>query len=210
VPAGAHAPRAWAIEGGSGMTETTVTGARAGSETAGVWRADPHHTEVGFSAKHLGMMTVRGHFTDVSITGHIDPAHPEATAIEVTVRSESIQTNNEQRDKDIRASSFLDVAQFPTFTFKSTAIEPRGGDRYDMTGDLTIKGVTRPITLHGTLLGEFNDPRMGHRFGYSGEGTIKRKDFGMSFNPMLDGKLVVSDEIQLSIEGEIVEKPPEA
>jgi polyisoprenoid-binding protein YceI len=155
-------------------------------------------------------MTVRGHFTDVSITGHIDPAHPEATAIEVTVRSESIQTNNEQRDKDIRASSFLDVAQFPTFTFKSTAIEPRGGDRYDMTGDLTIKGVTRPVTLRGTLLGEFNDPRMGHRFGYSGEGTIKRKDFGMSFNPMLDGKLVVSDEIQLSIEGEIVEKPPEA
>ena len=76
-----------------------------------------------------------------------------------------------------------------------------------MTGDLTIKGVTKPVTLQLTRLGEFNDPAMGHRIGYSGRAKIRRKDFGMSFNPILDGKFVVSDEIDISLEGELVEQP---
>lgn len=180
----------------------------AGSTTKGVWQADPYHTQVEFTAKHLGMMTVRGHFADVSVTGTIDPDHPEASSVDVTVQMASIKTNNPQRDKDISASNFLDVANYPTMTFKSTKIEHTGGDRYAVTGDLTIKGVTKPVTLNMVRLGEFNDPStMGHRIGYSGETKILRKDFGMSFNPVLDGKYVVSDEIQITLEGEVIEQP---
>ncbi len=177
--------------------------------SAGVWQADPYHTQVEFSAKHLGMMTVRGHFSNVSVMGNINPNQPENTSLEVTVQIASIKTHNEQRDKDLLASNFFEADTYPTMTFKTTKIEHVEGDRYAMTGDLTLKGVTHPITLNMTRLGEFNAPMMGHRFAYSGEGKINRKDFGMSFSAMLDGKLVVSDEIQIHLEGEIVEKKPE-
>jgi polyisoprenoid-binding protein YceI len=176
--------------------------------TAGVWQADAYHTQVAFTAKHLGMMTVRGHFNDVAITGHIDPDHPDALAIDVTIQTASIQTNHPKRDDDLRASNFLDTATYPTITFKSTRVESLGENRYNLTGDLTIKGITHPVTLNGIVYGEFNDPMMGHRVGYSAEGKINRKDFGMTFSMMLDGKYIVSDEVQLSIEGEIVERKP--
>lgn len=178
--------------------------------TTGVWQADAYHTQVEFSAKHLGMMTVRGHFADVSVTGHIDPYQPENTTLEVTVQTGSIRTHNEQRDNDLRSSNFLEADKYPTMTFKSTKIAHVDGNHYAMTGDMTIKGVTHPITLDIERLGEFNDPMMGHRFAYSGQGKINRKDFGMSFSMMLDGKFIVSDEIQILLEGEIVEKKPEA
>jgi polyisoprenoid-binding protein YceI len=173
------------------------------------WQADPFHTQVEFAAKHLGMMTVRGHFAELSVDGHIDPDHPEATSVEVTIQTTSIRTHNEQRDNDLRSSNFLGVDQYPTITFKSTKIEQTGRDRYDLTGDLTIKGVTKPVTLKGTIYGEFNDPMMGHRIGYSAEGQIDRREFGLTFSPMLDGKFVVSNQVQLMIEGEIVEQKQE-
>lgn len=176
--------------------------------TGGIWQADPFHTQVEFAAKHLGMMTVRGHFNDVTVDGSIDPTHPEATSVIVTVQTASIRTHNEQRDNDLRSSNFLEVDKFPTMTFTSTKIEHIGGDRYTLTGDLTIKDNTRPVTLNMVKYGEFNDPRMGHRIAYSGEAKINRKDFGMTFNMMLDGKWIVSDEVQISLEGELVEKQP--
>ena len=183
-----------------------ATAAPTDATTHGVWKADPYHTQVEFAAKHLGMMTVRGHFADVSVTGTIDPDHPEASSVEVTIQTASIRTHNENRDNDLRSSNFLEVDKYPTITFKSTKIEHTGGDRYTMTGDLTIKGVTKPVTLQGVRYGEFNDPMMGHRIAYSAEGQVNRRDFNMTFNPVLDGKFVVSNEIQLMIEGEIVEQ----
>jgi polyisoprenoid-binding protein YceI len=173
------------------------------------WQADAFHTQVEFAAKHLGMMTVRGHFGEVSVTGTIDPDHPEASAVEVTIQTASIRTHNETRDNDLRSSNFLEVDKYPTITFTSTKFEAVGQDRYTMTGDLTIKGNTRLVTLNGVRYGEFNDPRMGHRIGYSAEGQINRKDFGLTFNMMLDGKWIVSDEVQILIEGEIVEQKQE-
>lgn len=170
------------------------------------WQFDPYHTQVEFAAKHLGMMTVRGHFNEVNATGVIDPDHPEASSVEVTVQATSIRTNNSKRDEDLRASTFLETDKYPTITFKSTKIEPAGQDRYTLTGDLTMKGVTQPVTLAVIKYGEFNDPHMGHRIGYSAEGKINRKDFGITFSAMLDGKWVVSDEIQISIEGEFIEQ----
>lgn len=190
------------------MDESQSSGGQAGTQTTapGVWQADPYHTQVEFAAKHLGMMTVRGHFADVSVTGSLDPVHPEASSLEVTIQTKSIRTHNEQRDNDLRSSNFLEAEKYPTMTFKSTKIEHVGGDRYTLTGGLTIKGVTKPVTLNMARLGEFNDPMMGHRIAYSGEGRVNRKDFGMNFNPVLDGKFVVSDEIQILLEGEIIEK----
>src|SRR5215472_13549618 len=149
------------------MAESTTAGTDATKH--GVWKADPYHTQVEFAAKHLGMMTVRGHFAEVSVTGTIDPDHSESTSLEVTIQTASIRTHNAQRDNDLRSSNFLEVDKYPTITFKSTKIEHTGGDRYTMTGDLTIKDVTKPVTLKGVRYGEFNDPMMGHRIGYAAE-----------------------------------------
>jgi polyisoprenoid-binding protein YceI len=172
----------------------------------GNWQLDPFHTQVEFSAKHLGMMTVRGHFADVAATADIDPDHPEAASVQVTIAAASIRTNHEVRDNDVRTSNFLDVESFPEITFASTSVTAAGPEQYALTGDLTIKGTTHPVTLQVTKYGEFNDPMMGHRIAYSARTQINRKDFGLSFNMMLDGRFVVSDEIQIMIEGELVEQ----
>lgn len=176
----------------------------------GDWQLDPYHTQVEFAAKHLGMMTVRGHFSEVASTADIDPEHLESMQVEVTIQAASVKTHNDVRDKDLRSDNFLDTDNFPVITFTSTKVASVGEDRYDVTGDLTIKGNTRPVTLNMTRLGEFNDPMMGHRIGYSGSAKIKRKDFGLTFNPVLDGRLVVSDEISIMLEGELVEQAEDA
>ncbi len=183
---------------------TTHNEAEAG--TGSVWQFDPYHTQVEFSARHLGMMTVRGQFPDVTATGDIYPDNPEASSVDVTIQVASIRTNHPQRDNDLRSSNFLEVDNYPTMTFKSTKIEAAGQDRYTVTGDLTIKGNTRPVTLNFVRLGEFNDPMMGHRIGYSAAGQINRKDFGLTFNAMLDGRWIVSEEVQISLEGEFIEQ----
>jgi polyisoprenoid-binding protein YceI len=173
----------------------------------GDWQLDPYHTQVEFSAKHLGMMTVRGHFAEVSTTADIDPANPEAAHVEVTIQTASIRTNHEVRDNDIRSSNFLDVENYPTITFTSTGVQTTGTDQYALTGDLTIKGNTHPVTLQVEKYGEFNDPAtMGHRIAYNAHTKIDRRDFGLTFNMMLDGRWIVSDEIQIMIEGELVEQ----
>ena len=172
----------------------------------GIWQFDPFHTQVEFSAKHLGMMTVRGHFPEVTVTGTIDVEHPENSSVEAVVQTASIRTHNETRDNDLRSSNFLEIEKYPTMTFKSTRIKPAAEDRYRVTGDLTIKDNTRPVTLDAVKYGEFNDPMMGHRIGYAAEGQINRKDFGLTFDMMLDGRFIVSNEIKIMIEGELLEK----
>ncbi len=172
----------------------------------GTWQLDTYHTQVEFSAKHLGMMTVRGYFAEVSATGDINPEAPETSSVQATISTASIRTHNDARDNDLRSSNFLEVDKYPVMTFSSTRIEPAGEDQYKLTGDLTIKGNTHPITLDVRKYGEFSDPMMGHRIGYGATTQINRKDFGLTFHMMLDGKFVVSDEIQISIEGELVEQ----
>jgi polyisoprenoid-binding protein YceI len=174
------------------------------------WQIDPYHLQVEFAVKHFGMMTVRGHFAEVTSTGAIDPEHPEASSLDVSINTASIKTNNEQRDNDLRSSNFLEVDKFPTITFKSTRIEPAGQDKYSMTGDLTIKGTTRPVTLAVLRYGEINDPRMGHRVAFSAEGEINRKDFGLTMNMLVDGRWVVGDDVKIAIELELVEQMQEA
>jgi polyisoprenoid-binding protein YceI len=173
----------------------------------GNWQLDPYHTQVEFSAKHLGMMTVRGYFDELSATADIDPDHPETSSVQVTISAASVRTNNGIRDNDIRSEHFLDVGQYPEITFRSTGVEVIDADHYTLNGDLTVKATTHPVSLAVLKYGEFNDPgRMGHRISYSATTSINRKDFGLSFNAILDGRLVVSEEIQIQIEGELVEQ----
>ena len=177
----------------------------------GNWQLDPYHTQVEFSARHLGMMTVRGYFDELSAIADIDPEHPEASSVEVHISTASIRTNNGVRDNDLRSSNFLEVEKYPEIKFKSTSVEPSGGDHFKLTGDLTIKETTRPVVLDVTRYGEFNDQgMMGHRIAYGATTKINRKDFGLSFSMILDGRIVVSEEIQIMIEGELVEQPEAA
>jgi polyisoprenoid-binding protein YceI len=173
----------------------------------GNWQLDPYHTQVEFSARHLGMMTVRGYFDELSATADIDPEHPETASVEVTISTASIRTNNGTRDNDLRSSNFLEVEKYPEIKFKSISVEPSGGDHYKLTGDLTIKETTLPVVLDVVKYGEFNDPgMMGHRIAYGATTKINRKDFGVSLSMVLDGRVVVSEEIQITIEGELVEQ----
>jgi polyisoprenoid-binding protein YceI len=172
------------------------------------WQLDPMHTQVEFAVKHFGMMTVRGRFNEVTVTGTVDPANPAATALDVTIAVASLNTHNALRDNDLRGSAFLELEQYPTITFRSTTAEQTGPDHYALTGDLTKKGITRPVTLQVQRYGELNDPTMGHRIGYRAEGAIDRKDFGMSFDMLADGRIIVGHEVKISIEGELVEQRP--
>jgi polyisoprenoid-binding protein YceI len=172
----------------------------------GNWQLDPYHTQVEFAARHLGMMTVRGYFDEVSAVADIDPDQPEKSSVEVTISTASIRTNHPVRDNDLRSSNFLEVDKYPLMTFKSTSVEPAGADHYTLTGDLTIKGTSRSVSLDVTRYGEFNDPAMGHRIAYGATTKINRKDYGLSFNAILDGRLVVSEEVNIMIEGELVEQ----
>jgi polyisoprenoid-binding protein YceI len=173
----------------------------------GNWQLDPYHTQVEFSAKHLGMMTVRGYFDEVSAIADIDPDQPEKASVQVSISTASIRTNNGIRDNDLRSSNFLEVEKYPEIKFKSTSVEPSGSDHFKLTGDLTIKETTRPVVLDVVKYGEFNDPgMMGHRIAYGATTKINRKDFGLSLSMMLDGRLVVGEEIQITIEGELVEQ----
>src|SRR5215471_21047665 len=186
-------------------------GGRARRLSVGNWQLDPYHTQVEFSAKHLGMMTVRGYFDEVSTVGEIDPDKPEISSVEATISTASLRTNNGTRDNDIKSSNFLEVGTYPFIKFKSTSVEPSGQDHYKLTGDLTIKETTRPVVLDVVKYGEFNDPgMMGHRISYGATTKINRKEFGLSFNAILDGRMVVSEEIQIAIEGELVEQPQAA
>ena len=172
----------------------------------GNWQLDPYHTQVEFSARHLGMMKVRGQFEDVSAVADIDPDHPEAASVEVTILTVSVKTNNPVRDNDLRSGNFLEAEKYPTITFKSTGVQAAGENEFKLNGDLTIKGNTRSVTLDVTRYGESNDDMFGHRIAYGAHTQINRHDYGLAANMILDGRLVVSEEIQIEIEGELVEQ----
>ena len=171
------------------------------------WQLDPMHTQVEFSVKHFQMMIVRGRFNDVKATGTVDPADPKRSRLDVEIAVASLNTHNPKRDDDLRGSYFLEIDKHPTITFKSTAVTSLGGDNYALDGDLTIKGITNPVSLRVHRLGEVSHDQMGHRIAYAAEGQIMRRDFGMAFDMVADNRLVVGQEVKISIEGELVEVP---
>ena len=168
---------------------------------AGTWDIDPVHSHIGFVARHLMVSKVRGNFGkfEGQIVTAEDPLQSSATA---TIDTTSFDTGNDQRNSDIKAESFLDVANHPTMTFRSTGIR-RHGSEYVATGDLTIKGVTHPVELTVEVNGFGPDPYGGTRLGLSATGEINRNDFGIDANMSLPtGGVVISEKIQLTIEVE--------
>ena len=172
-----------------------------------IWTIDPTHFDAEFAVKHLMISTVKGRFADVKGTAQLsDSGQPK---IDVTIGTASIDTRQEQRDNHLRSADFFDVEKFPAMRFVSTRAE-RDGNEWKVTGDLTIKDVTKPVTLEVLRYGEMNDDQMGHRIGYAAQTEINRKDFGMRFDAMRDGRFIVSNEVQISIEGEVVEVKDQA
>jgi polyisoprenoid-binding protein YceI len=177
---------------------------------AGTWTIDPMHSEVGFSVRHMMVSKVRGKFEKVegTFTTGEDPLQSNVTA---TIDATSITTSQADRDNHLRSGDFLESEKHPTLTFQSTGVRKDGGD-YLLDGNLTIKGVTRPVTLKLEINGFGPDAYGGTRAGFSAKGEINRKDFGVSFDGVIPGTnngVVVSDKVSLDLEIEGVLQQPE-
>jgi polyisoprenoid-binding protein YceI len=170
--------------------------------TAGTWDLDPVHSTIGFIARHLMVSKVRGQFTsfEAQIVTAPNPLDSTATA---TIDLSSVNTGNETRDNDLRSTNFFDVATHPKMTFTSTAIR-QDNEIFLVDGDLTIRGVTKPVTLAVEINGFGPDPYGGTRAGFSATAEINRTDFGVSFNAPVPGGVMVSERIQIEIEAEAV------
>ena len=176
------------------------------------WIVDPAHSAAHFSVRHLMISNVRGEFTKLSGSALINPADPAKSTVEVTIDAASINTREPQRDEHLRSADFFDVANHPTLTFRSTRIEALGADNFKLTGDLTIRGVTRPVTfdVEGPTA-SVKDPWGNVRAGITASAKINRKDFGVAFNAMTEtGGIVVGDEVKISIEAELIQQAPAA
>jgi len=184
------------------MTATVQTAPATGSKTA--WKLDPSHTIAEFSAKHLMITTVKGRITDIEGTIYSDEKDLKNSSVEATLKAVSLDTRTDQRDQHLRSADFLDVEKFPEIRFRSTRIQ---GDRqnFKLTGDLTIRDVTKPITLDVAFEGQTKDPWGGERVGFSATGKIDRREFGLTWNQALEaGGVVVGNDIKISLEVEAV------
>ena len=186
---------------------TTVT-ARTQETTTTRWQIDPAHSAAHFSVRHLMISNVRGEFTKLSGSAVIDPTNPANSSVEVNIDAASVNTREPQRDAHLRSPDFFDVAKYPAITFRSTNVEPHGADNFNVTGDLTIHGVTHPVTLdvEGPTP-PVKDPWGNIRAGVTATAKINRKDFGVAFNALTEtGGVVVGDEVKITIEAELIQQ----
>ena len=183
---------------------TATIEATPGAATKTKWKLDPAHTLVEFSAKHLMITTVKGRITDVEGTIVSDERELRNSSVEATLKAATIDTRTEQRDQHLRSADFLNADQFPEIRFKSTRIEG-DKDSFKLTGDLTIRGVTRPIVLDVQFEGRTKDPWGGDRVGFSATGKIDRREFGLTWNQALEtGGVVVGNDVKINLEVEAV------
>ena len=171
------------------------------------WTLDPHHTSVSFSAKHLGVATVRGQFKDVTAEVDLDdPNDPTTSRGRITIAASSVDTGNQQRDAHLRNADFLDVEQYPTVVFELKSVKPKGDGTYLVSGDLTIRDQTREVTLDYEHSGAVTDPFGNTKVGGTLTGAINRSDWGLKWNvPLGSGGMLVSDKIKLEIDGELTQ-----
>lgn len=168
---------------------------------SGTYTVDPSHSRIGFVARHAMVTKVRGSFNDFDATAVVDGADLSRSQVRVAIKTGSIDTRNEQRDGHLRSNDFLDIENFPEITFVSTDIQPVGSDVVRITGDLTIKGITRPVTVDFTYEGTATDPFGNLRVGFEGAVTINRRDWGVNWNAALEaGGVLVSDKVTLEFE----------
>ena len=180
------------------MTSTAIAGNRT------TWTIDPAHSTIEFVAKHMMITTVKGRFAELEGVVVADEENLADSSVEVTMQAASIDTRSEQRDAHLRSPDFLDVEAYPEVTFRSTDISGTK-DEFQLTGDLTIRGVTRPITLDVTFEGEGKDPWGGTRASFSAKGKFDRRDYGLTWNVALEtGGILVSNEVKINIEAQVV------
>ena len=169
------------------------------------WSIDPAHSHVEFAVRHLMLATVKGRFSAVSGTILSEDAEPAKGEVDIEIGVGSIDTRDSQRDAHLRSDDFFDVDNFPTMTFKSRRIVDAKGDRFSVVGNLTIRGVTREVALDVTSEGRGKDPWGGERAGFSATAKIKRSDFGLTWNQLLEtGGVAVGDDVKISIDVELV------
>lgn len=187
------------------MSETLPQDATTRPAAPGTWDLDPGHTEVAFVGRHFMLTKVRGRFETVSGTVEVD-ADPARTRVAVEIDMASVRSGSAERDDHLRSADLFDTATHPTAAFRSTAVEWDGASG-TLVGDLTIKDVTRPISLDVSLLGALTDPWDAERAVFSAAGRLDREDWGITWNmPLAGGGLLVSREIRLEIEAEVVRR----
>ena len=170
-------------------------------DLSGTYVLDPTHSSIGFSARHAMVTKVRGAFNNVAGTAVVDGANPAASTIEVTIQADSFDTGQADRDGHVKSADFLDVANFPTLTFKATDIAITDDETVRVTGDLTIKGVSHSVTIDLEYNGSAKDPFGNERVGFEGEADIRRSDWGLTWNAALEtGGFLVSDKIELKLD----------
>ncbi len=170
------------------------------TDVAGDYTIDPTHTRLGFSTRHAMVTTVRGQFKDFDGTAHLDTANPANSSVTLNIRAASVDTGVADRDGHLQSGDFFDVATYPDLTFASTAVA-RDGDVWTVTGDLTIKGVSQPVTIDFEETGSARDPFGNLRVGFEGATSINRKDWGLTWNAALEtGGVLVSEKIKLDFD----------
>lgn len=167
----------------------------------GTYTIDPSHSRLGFVVRHAMVTKVRGKFGDFSGTVTVDGADPAASSVSITAQLASVDTGDEGRDGHLRSGDFFDVEANPEMTFTSTAIAPDGDDEFTVTGDLTIGGVTKPVTIELEYTGAAKDPFGNDRIGFEGKAEINRKDWGLEWNAALEtGGILVGEKVKLELD----------
>ena len=178
----------------------------ATSTNTTTYSIDKAHSEASFQVRHL-LTKVRGRFSDFEGTIDYNESDPARSSVNVTIQAASIDTNERDRDNHLRSADFFDAEKFPTLTFRNQSITGKGDDRFDVAGDLTIRGVTRPVTLAVTFLGKAKDPWGNERIAFEADATINRKDFGLNWNAALEtGGFLVGDEVKISLSAQAIPK----
>ncbi len=182
----------------------------SGQLAAAEYRIDPSHSTIGFQVRHMAISKTNGNFEDYTGSFSFEPGQPDSWSCEAVIQAASINTNNQKRDDHLRTDEFLDVAKFTTLTFKSTGVKMENESEGILTGDLTIHGVTKPVEMHLEILGTVTDPWGDERAGFSASVNINRKDYGLSYNSVMEaGGLVVGDKVKIFLEIEGIKTPAE-
>lgn len=187
---------------------TTLETATKLRELTGSYAIDPSHSTLGFTARHAMVTKVRGAFNDFEGSVQVDAEDPTRSTARVVIQATSIDTRNADRDAHLRSNDFFAMDEFPTLTFESTEIEKLSDETYRVTGDLTIRGTTKSVSIDFELSGVAEDPWGNTRLGFEGSTTVNRKDFGLTWNtPLATGGVLVGEKVNLEFDLSLVKQP---
>ena len=188
---------------------STIT--KSPATLTGAYTIDPSHSRIGFAARHVMVTKVKGSFNEFEGNGYFDAEDASNSSLQLIIKSASIDTRNVDRDNHLRSNDFFDMETFPEITFASTKVEAVDGDRYRVTGDLTIKGVTKPVAVDFEHTGSGPDPYGNDRIGFEGKAVIDRTDWGVSWNAALEtGGVLVGEKVTLEFEVSAIKAPDTA